>query len=230
MSRRHFRVRVSRVVMTHALNDLATDGWALKETGVRTTKAVSELLMSIASSLGEIAPGRWGRLIEPVLPETLETARPGSLSSKFGLAPLPLHTDTAHWIVPCRYLLLACVEPGPGPTPTILLDSRAVELSESESLACRSAVFSVRNGRSSFYGSIMDRDRPFLRFDPGCMVPISEDGAMAMTAFSPGRNSNAMQRHDWKPGDIVTLDNWRMLHARGTETRPGRVLLRIMIR
>jgi len=35
--------------------------------------------------------------------------RAGSLSSYFGLGPLPLHTDTAHWNVPCRYLALACV-------------------------------------------------------------------------------------------------------------------------
>jgi len=211
---------------------LEDDGWAIVSTIASTQEGIAAEMKLLASTLGEIAPGRGGRPVEPILPESVETARVGSLSSKYGLRPLPLHTDTAHWNVPCRYLLLACVDPGPVPTPTILLDSRSIQLSDSERLACRSAPFVVRNGRFSFYGTIMDRDRPFIRLDPGCMKALSNDGADALAAFSLERHAKSLLRHDWKHGNVLLFDNWRLLHARGydTLTEPGRVLLRIMIR
>jgi hypothetical protein len=102
---------------------LEADGWAIISTAASTQEGAVAELKSLASTLGDIVPGRGGRIVEPILPEPVERARAGSLSSKFGLLPLPLHTDTAHWNVPCRYLLLACVNPGPVPTPTFLLDA-----------------------------------------------------------------------------------------------------------
>jgi alpha-ketoglutarate-dependent taurine dioxygenase len=171
-------------------------------------------------------------MVEPIVPETVETARPSSLSRKFGLRPLPLHTDTAHWTVPCRYLGLACLDTGPTATPTFLLDSWAAQLSESESLLCRSAVFAIRNGRRSFYGSIMETDRPFIRLDPGCMMALSSEGDVALEAFNIQRHTSVLHRQDWKAGDILVVDNWRVLHARGYDapTARGRILIRTMIR
>jgi Taurine catabolism dioxygenase TauD, TfdA family len=211
---------------------LKADGWAIIKTTASTQEGVAGELKLIAANLGEIAPGRNRQLVEQILPEPIEVARAGSLSSKFGLRPLPLHTDTAHWDVPCRYLLLGCVDPGPVPTPTCLLDSRKAQLSESESFACRSAVFAIRNGRFSFYGSIVDCDRPFIRLDPGCMTALSSEGAGALDAFSLERQAKSVFRHDWRQGDILLLDNWRILHARGFDkpTMPGRMLVRTMIR
>ena len=212
--------------------NLESDGWAVITTAASIQENIAAELVSLASTLGDIAPGRGGRLVESIQPETAEIARAGSLSSKFGLHPLPLHIDTAHWNVPCRYLLLACIDPGPVPTPTLLLDSRTVQLSDRESLACRSAVFAIRNGRFSFYASIMDRDRSFIRLDPGCMRALSDEGTAAIEAFSKERQAIKLIRHDWKQGEILILDNWRTLHARGCEapTAPGRILFRIMIR
>lgn len=213
-------------------NRLEVNGWAIISTAARTQEGIATELKSLASAHGDIVPGRGGRLVEPILPEPVETARPGSLSSKYGLRPLPLHTDTAHWNIPCRYLLLACVDPGPLPTPTFLLDSRRVQLSERETLACRSAVFAIQNGRFSFYGSINERGRPFIRLDPGCMTALSRDGATALEAFSRERQAKILHRHDWKQGDVLLLDNWRILHARGHDmpTEAGRILVRTMIR
>jgi hypothetical protein len=133
-------------------------------------------------------PGRSRRRVEEILPQDSNVAYAGSLSQKFGLAPLPLHTDTAHWPVPCRYLVMACAEPGTEPTPTILLDSSAVSLNEREAAICRSEVFFIRNGRHSFYGSILALNRPFIRFDRGCMEPLSTNGAEIAEAFGPARN------------------------------------------
>lgn len=212
--------------------NLAMNGWSTITATTKTAEGLAAELTAIALTLGDIIPGRGRQLVEPILPETVETARAGSLSKKFGLQPLPFHTDTAHWNVPCHYLLLACLDPGPVPTPTFLLDTRVVQLSERESLACRSAVFLIRNGRFSFYGSITDRDRPFIRVDPGCMTALSSEGAAALEVFSRERQAKNQIRHHWDRGDILILDNWRTLHARGLDeaTAPGRVLFRIMVR
>ena len=211
---------------------LAGAGWAKLASGASGQKAVSDALLVAAKSLGEITPGRGGAQVEEVVPESIETARPGSLSSRYGLDPLPLHTDTAHWVFPCRYLALACVRVGASPTPTILLDSRKAKLTLAQWMACRSAVFAIRNGRQSFYGTIADRARPFIRLDPGCMTPLSDEGVRALGAFDIGQHGDSIELHDWAVGDILLFDNWRFLHARGQKatTDRGRLLLRAMIR
>jgi hypothetical protein len=103
-----------------------------------TIEDLARKLQALAEKLGEIAPGRGRQLVEVIVPRTPDTAFAGSLSRKYGLGSLPLHTDTAHWPLPCRYLLIACASPGPIPTPTLLLDARRVQLSVAEEVACAS--------------------------------------------------------------------------------------------
>jgi hypothetical protein len=99
-------------------------------------------------------------------------------------------------------------------------------------MACRSAVFAIANGRTSFYGPILDFARPFIRFDPGCMRPLSKEGNLAAGAFQIERHEDKLVKHEWKVGDILIFDNWRFLHARGFKTSSdrGRLLLRVMVR
>lgn len=212
--------------------DVDTLGWTVRTSKGASTDELEEQVTTLAQTLGEIAPGRAQALIERVLPQNTDAAFPGSLSSRYGLGPLPLHTDTAHWSVPCRYLVIACAEPGPIPTPTLLLDTRRAELSEREVAACRDAVFLIRNGRNSFYGSVAQRGRDFLRVDPGCMAATSGECEIALRSFSADRHRAVIYSHQWTVGEILILDNWRVLHARGNKqpTAPGRVLLRAMVR
>jgi hypothetical protein len=207
-------------------------GWSVVATAASTPDDLTEEVRTHAQMLGEITASRGHHLVERITPKTPDGAYPGSLSSKYGLGSLPLHTDTAHWAIPCRYLVMTCAELGPVPTPTILLDGWRVLLSEQEVSACRRAVFLIRNGRRSFYGSIREGARGFLRVDPGCMTPLERDGEMALHAFSLDRHEKALHQHDWKIGEILVIDNWRMLHGRGSgkRTAHGRILLRAMVR
>jgi hypothetical protein len=207
-------------------------GWVAVPTGETTKEGIAQRMLQILAQLGEIVPGRNRTPIEEVVPETMETARPRSLSSRFGLSPLPLHTDTAHWSIPCRFLALACVAPGPQPTPTLLLDIKIVNLSIRDQLACMSSIFAIKNGRSSFYGSILERGRPFIRLDPGCMEPLTPDSKLALSAFDIQRQAERIHWHEWTLGGLLILDNWRLLHARGYNrpTGRGRLLLRAMVR
>lgn len=211
---------------------LAAHGWATERATSDTTDGIIAEMLELASVLGDIAPGRGRQLVEKLSPLSSGAARPGSLSSMYGLQPLPLHIDTAHWCTPARYLLLACIDPGLVLTPTLLLDCTRAELAEHEVTASRSAVFAIRNGRSSFYGSILDSGRPFIRLDPGCMTPMSADGVVAMSAFTSKRQSKSIVRHHWQRGDILMLDNWRTLHGRGdnSSAAPSRTLVRTMVR
>src|SRR5208282_2252301 len=93
----------------HVAPILDEEGWCTVPTAAKTPEALAAGVEQIALSLGKIAPGRGYQLVERIVPEEPGTARAGSLSSKYGLAPLPLHTDTAHWITPCRYLVMGCV-------------------------------------------------------------------------------------------------------------------------
>jgi alpha-ketoglutarate-dependent taurine dioxygenase len=185
----------------------------------------------VAQTLGDIVPGRSRQLVEQVIPRTTEAARKGSLSSLYGLRSLPLHTDMAHWPRPCRYLVLACAVEGPAPTPTLLLDSQQVSLSSSEAAACRDAIFLIRNGRQSFYGSIKFPGRQFVRLDLGCMVPVSDAGKAALNAFGSENQASVVYQHEWKAGDILIIDNWRVLHGRGNvaSNNQERILLRAAV-
>lgn len=211
---------------------MAVSGWYAYQSGLSGTEALAVEVASLASDLGDIVPGRDRQRVEYIVPQEADSAHAGSLSSQFGLEALPLHTDTAHWPVPCRYLVMACAEPGPSPTPTILLDSHAVQIAASEVAACTSAVFLIRNGRRSFYGSIMERDRPFVRFDLGCMEAVSADCIAASDPFSLRRNAERIYRYEWTRGDVLVIDNWRVLHGRGIagRTARGRLLMRAMVR
>jgi alpha-ketoglutarate-dependent taurine dioxygenase len=207
------------------------DGWSISSAGPISRERLVEQMLTLARSLGEVVAGRNKHLVEPVIPRPVDAAFPASLSSVYGLGTLPMHTDTAHWSTPCRYLVMACAEPGPQPTPTLLMDSNRVELSDQERLAMLRAVFLIRNGHRSFYGYVKDSSREFLRLDPGCMAPVCSEGAAVLRVFERDRQRHLLQRHDWKLGDILIIDNWRMLHGRGDgeQTSPGRVLLRTMV-
>lgn len=79
-----------------------------------------------------------------------------------------------------------------------------------------------------FYTTILDKDREFIRFDSGCMKPVDDFGAAARTVVEEKLKYTA--RHDvtWRIGDVLVLDNWRILHARGpiVTGAEGRVLVR----
>ena len=211
---------------------LAADGWAVTDGHAADEDRLSAIVLNIAASLGEVALGRGRRQVERIVPYAIDEAYRSSLSREHGLAPLPFHTDTAHWPVPCRYLVMACVEPGPAPAPTMLLDTEMLAHTSEERMAARTAVFLVRNGRHSFYGTIADTGRPFVRLDLGCMVERSEACRAAVSAYTGQQaSSHAVQCH-WVPGKVLVIDNWRTLHGRGAtgKTRPGRILLRAMVR
>ncbi len=213
------------------LSQLGKAGWVKTTANDDKSKNLSGFVGSIASRLGTPVRNRVGAAVEVLSPCAAESANPFSLSGKHGFAPFPLHCDTSHWPVPCRFVILACLDPGSVATPTLLLDLAQVSLSSGERLLARSAVFLIRNGRRSFYASILSDRREYIRLDPGCMEAVTEDGKQALDLFSHHHQSHQVRRVEWRSGDLLIIDNWRVLHGRGEHTNAAgdRKLLRVIV-
>lgn len=211
---------------------LKTTGWVSWELNGRTESEISECALATARLLGAPVPLRAsGNVYQKLKPTIQSDANPNSLSRIFSLGEFPLHVDTAHWGTPCRFVILACIAPGSGERETLLLDTRRITLTTNEIDLLHSTPFRVVNGRNSFFAPILSPDRPFIRYDPGCMRPASADGERVRGFFALARWSQHIEAINWRPNQAVLIDNWRVLHGRSSATIPDteRTLLRVLI-
>jgi alpha-ketoglutarate-dependent taurine dioxygenase len=217
------RRRLEHIVGVMARQVIAA-GWlrfSLPEHGTISTQ-----IDFIAQSLATPVAGRKRRMIEELAPTRREDAESRSLSAIHGLSCFPLHTDGAHLIEPPRFIVLACVNPGSTSVPTVLARFRDLGVDG------KAGVYLVRNGRRSFYSSIRDPSRPFIRFDQGCMTPIDDHARRTMDAIADSGASIEQTAIYWRKGDVLILDNWSMLHGRGLPTSsvsPDRRILRTSV-
>ena len=103
-------------------------------------------------------------------------------------------------------------------------------LSEAEKTLLEDAPILVRTGRRSFYGTLLPPGGAFLRYDPGCLEAICDRGRVALALVAERLASTRPHEHHWAAGDILVIDNWRMLHGRAAcDVGSGRSLARILI-
>ena len=189
-------------------------------------------LISVATQLGfPVAARRRKSPLEVLTPVAREKAKPSSPSRMFGLGALPLHTDTAHWIEPCRYIVLGCVSPGLCGRRTVLADSSLLNFSTGARRLLQDSQFRVVNGRKSFFAPVIGPNYTFFRFDKACMVPIDARSRAALEAMDRAISDLQFEQVDWIKGQVLVMDNWRILHGR---TNPvgsggGRVLERVLV-
>lgn len=210
---------------------LLSSGWLKLEGGPLDEQALSSVTELVARRLGTPARGRSLPFVEALKPHAPDEASIASLSGKYGFAQFPFHVDGAHWTVPARFLVLACVKSDETRTPTLLVDRKALALTPEEEALVRSSTFLVRNGRKSFYASMQTRGQPFFRLDPGCMEPLTADSEEALELFAGERLAPHIQSLYWEAGDVAVVDNWRMLHARApvVSNKSDRTLLRCLV-
>ena len=211
-------------------SELLRDGWALVRAHADNENELSSLVVAVAQSLGRCLQNKRGSLVAEIAPRKATQGNPASLSGKYGYGVFPLHSDTAHWTVPCRFVVIGCRRPGASPVPTLLLDTADLGLSAGEQALASSALFFVRNGRRSFYSSILSPRRYFARCDPGCMEPVDDKGIAALNLYSIERHRVRVISVLLRTGEILILDNWRILHGRaavGLDT--DRLLLRCIV-
>ncbi|KJK04648.1 hypothetical protein UB44_03340 [Burkholderiaceae bacterium 26] len=180
--------------------------------------------------IGARVEGRAGALMELIRPQTANDAHPRSLSARYGMGEFPLHVELSHRPRPCRYILLGCIEPGTLSVPTLLLDWWSLDFTHEELDLLGNAPILVRTGRRSFYSTILSSDRAFLRYDPACLEAVDERGEAALELVEQRLAAGLPDVHYWRRGDILIIDNWRVLHGRGvSELGSERCLARMLI-
>ena len=212
--------------------DLRARGWTscLLPSNVENFR---ERLLAFASRLGNpVATRAKSGLCDTLIPIQGSAANLNSLSRRYSVGEFPLHADTSHWSVPCRYIVLGCLSSGSARRKTVLLNIDRLPLSSQQFSLLRSAPVRVVNGRASFFSTILAANRKFIRYDAGCMKPVMSDSVRALNIFLRRHWLNYLETIDWFEGKVVVIDNWRLLHGRGPANGDDsdRVLLRISIR
>lgn len=214
------------------LGQIAKRGWSSHRISELDPASTVRELGRIGDYFGTRVAGRAGSLDEVIQPRAADDAHPRSLSLRYGLGALPFHTELSHRTKPCRYLLLGCIDPGSPAAATMLLDWRNLRFSPQELDLLEAAPILVRTGRRSFYSTILAPGGLFFRYDPACLEPLDDRGRSALRlveARIDGAASEA-EAHHWRQGDILIIDNWRVLHGRSpADHGSGRRLARILI-
>lgn len=215
------------------ISAIASQGWTLGQCDSSTDDSLRRELTELARTLGQPTISSAGNpIVAKLQPTAAATARPGSLSSKFDFGAFPLHTDTANWAVPCRYMLLACLHAGCGNRKTVLFDSRRLELTSHDRKVLNSTPFRIMNGRFSFFSTVLKEGRPFVRYDPACMRALTPEGTKSLHLIERGAANGLAIPIEWIRGRVLIVDNWRTLHGRSLADGDdrARTLLRVYVK
>lgn len=171
---------------------------------------------------GEVAAGLGGTIAPwggPVVHELVPhpNAAPNTYSGIFGLGGFPFHTDLAHWSVPPRYVVLRCVR-GYVDVPTRLVDGAVLTETVGMS-AMRRALVTPRRPQSGRMHLMRLLQRcgstELIRWDEVFLKAASRVGREAFDLVRAGIRSTASRSVAVvDDGDVLVIDNWRMLHAR----------------
>jgi hypothetical protein len=192
--------------------ELEARGWTIVE-GITT----STRLLEVACSLGRPVPSPTGELIKQLTPRSGAVSRKQTLSAAYGMGEFPLHTDTAFWPLPCRYLIFRATGDVRRHTTVLTFARLLTELgSESSSLAERS-IWLARTPERSFYCSMTfaaAKERCW-RYDTQCMVPVNKAAKQIeekVRCRIPSIKKDLVRLAD---GVALVLCNWKVLHGRG---------------
>jgi len=169
--------------------------------------------------------------VERISPRQASEARSGTMSARWGLGPFPLHTERAHWRVPPRFVIFRSVGEETD-RPTTLLDSAGLRLDRRLRHRLRTTPWLVSMGGTDFSATVLwpsgTRGRDHIRYDGCCMVPAEKELG---DDFGRVLETADVVDYSWRRGVALVIDNWRMLHGRGTSARAdyGRILERIVV-
>lgn len=220
----------SNLVLSVA-TDLKLHGWSLVSYSGRDRLELP--LNAIALTLGTPVPGRREQPPSIILEPTVENSAPSkSISKKYGLSAFPYHTDTAHWEQPARYICLACEDVGTTKTPTHLISMSHIDIDEQIQNHLQHVLYLVTNGRKSFYTTILERNphKQHWRWDSTCMKSVDKAGNKLKKKFTDILETTNHICISWTRGDLLILDNYSMMHARGQASIDGRKIRRILVK
>jgi L-asparagine oxygenase len=173
------------------------------------------------------------RLVRPTSPISAAHAPSNTLSSRYGFGAFPFHTDTAYLREPADILLLHCADPGASRRATALVDTRAWSLSPREAHVLRNEVWVVRSARPPFHCTVgTGRHELSVRCNFDCMGPAVRTRHESRAIIDEHLARAEKLLITWSTGDLLVLDNRRVLHARAPAVQEDsdRELKRVLVR
>lgn len=209
-------------------SELRSQGWA-RVPGITSS---SELL-ELAKSLGNPIPSPKGDIICRLSPSDRHLGPKGTLTAQYGRSQFPLHTDTAFWPTPARFIAIR-VYGDIRRTTSIRAFDEILQMPECPPVErVRKSVWRVIRGAKMFYCSCLFRTASGWgwRYDKSCMMPANataQDFNMFMQSHMTGPAEDII----WSNKEAVVISNWTALHARGPEPQDEghRVLERVYVR
>lgn len=197
--------------MLNIRNIISENGW----TEVENILSENDLL-DLAEKLGTVIKHPNGEKISYLTPKEKTRSVKGSLSNKFGFASFPLHTDTAFWSVPARYMILNSVETSSSNTQIVHFDEVWNQLSDKDKSHARKAVYIIKTIHGQHYASFIFRDKGIegFRFDPCTMIPFNESAKALHNNLEGIINNVTVKEVQWTGNKALVLDNWKTLHGR----------------
>lgn len=194
--------------MTTWRNELEAHGW-VRISGIKTDAS----LLEVAGQLGTVIAGDGP--IKRLRPLRQQEARKGTLSARHGAGPFPLHTDTAFWPRPARYLVMRVVGDCRRPTTLVPFSLLFASDAQLQRLAAQST-WRIRTPAGQHYVSMEFRSDGEVgwRFDAQCMFPMNRAAREVAKTFgrTPRVETHALA---WTEDSALIVANWKTLHGRG---------------
>lgn len=189
--------------------DLQTNGWVEIE-NISSDKD----LLKLSNELGQIIPQHGGQLIYKLSPSNGKNSVRGSFSNIHGFGSFPLHTDTAFWSVPVRYILLSSIYPSS--CNTILTNSHLMlnQFESKDRENAKRAIFKVRTSHSQFYSTLIFNEKKDtgIKYDPACMFPVNKYAIAFVQKIK--EIEMPIVEIKWKGTNSLVIDNWKIFHGR----------------
>lgn len=207
--------------------ELKTRGWTCLQ-GVRSS---SELL-DLAHTLGRPVPSPTGELVKELSPIEGTEARQGTFSAEYARGAIPLHTDTAFWPLPSKYLVFRARGDLRRPT-TVLTFAHLLQNSPDIYGLAERSVWMVRTRAGAMYCSMRfcSQGQTGWRYDPHCMSPVNDPAVEVRARIGQLLACARPELIPWTEELAVIVSNWDALHGRGSSPpmETTRVLERIYV-
>lgn len=194
----------------------------------------SDDALSIAKQLGKVIPHPNGDMISTVSPNDGKDKVTGTMSNRFGYSSFPMHTDTAFWLEPARYIVMGVLEKSDCNTKIVNFNVLLDNLNAKALAALETATYLINTIEGKRYSSpLIKTNREYgVKFDPSCMTPINQAAQYFHQAFLETIDNIGESYIDWTGRKAVIIDNWKVLHGRGevTPSEKYRKLIRVYVR
>jgi alpha-ketoglutarate-dependent taurine dioxygenase len=205
------------------LDKLEKNGWVEFE-NISTERDLFE----VANKFGKIVCHPNGELIGILKPNDGVKAIKGTFSNIHGFSVFPLHTDTAFWIKPVRYLLLSSIYSSSCSTFFISLETILNHFSNTELEQFKRAIFKVKTIHEQYYSTLFFNHNGItgIKYDPSCMFPVNSNAKRFIGKLEQVMINIPIEKIKWTGNNAVIIDNWKMLNGREAALRSEKRELR----